>query len=73
MNENEKCILSLDYIGNDDFSQPIYKDQFGKLWIDLGMGERETLCLYSVTNNDWDGEPLSPIKQEYVFLQSHIG
>lgn len=67
MNENKKSVLSLNYIGKDDFSQPIYKDQFGKLWKDLGMGESEVPCLYSVTNNDWDGEPLSPIKQEYVF------
>ena len=32
MNENAKTKLVLEYTGMDDFSCPVYKDQFGKLW-----------------------------------------
>ena len=31
MNENAKTKLVLEYTGMDDFSCPVYKDQFGKL------------------------------------------
>lgn len=59
--------LILEYIGIDDFACPMYKDQFGKLWKDIDLGSTATPSLYSVTGNDIDGEPLSPIKQEYIF------
>ena len=35
MNENAKTKLVLEYTGMDDFSCPVYKDQFGKLWKDI--------------------------------------
>lgn len=59
--------LILEYIGIDDSARPMYKDQFGKLWKDIDLGNTATPSLYSVTGNDVDGEPLSPIKQEYRF------
>lgn len=58
--------LIMEYIGKDDFSNPMYKDQNGRLWKDLNMGRRKP-DLYSVTGNDPDGEPLYPINAEYIF------
>ena len=58
--------LVMKYIGRDDFSHPVYKDQEGNIWKDLNMcrGKPE---LYSVTGNDPDGEPLYPIQAESLF------
>lgn len=67
MKSNEKTTLILKYIGMDDFSCPTYKDQFGKIWKDIELGRLEEPSLYSVSNNDLDGEPLYPIKQDHVF------
>lgn len=65
--ENNTSMLILEYIGIDDFDCPTYKDQFGRLWKDLNLGEREAPDLWFVSPNEPDGEPISPIKQEYSF------
>lgn len=59
MNANKPVTktLIMKHIGMDDFSCPVYQDQFGRLWKDIDLGEQDTPCLYSVTNNDLDGEP----------------
>lgn len=51
MNENAKTKLVLEYTGMDDFSCPVYKDQFGKLWkdIDLGKSLNRIFILYLLT------------------------
>ena len=69
MNANKPVTktLIMKHIGMDDFSCPVYQDQFGHLWKDIDLGEQDTPCLYSVTNNDLDGEPLYPIRQEHSF------
>lgn len=69
MNTTQKdtTMLVLEYIGIDDFSCPTYKDQFGHLWKDIDLGNYDTPSLYSVSNNDLDGEPMYPIKQEHSF------
>lgn len=59
--------LLLEFIGIDDFSCPTYKDQFGHLWKDIDLGNSENPNLYSVTNNEMDGEPLYQIRQKYIF------
>ena len=41
--------LILEYIGIDDSARPMYKDQFGKLWKDIDLGNTATPSLYSVT------------------------
>lgn len=63
----DEKILILNYIGMDDFSCPTYKDQFGKIWKDIELGRLEEPSLYSVSNNDLDGEPLYPMKQNHIF------
>lgn len=69
MNSTQKgtTTLILEYIGRDDFSCPTYKDQFGHLWKDIDLGNYDTPSLYSVSTNELDGEPMSPIRQKYSF------
>lgn len=62
----EKTILVLKYVGLDDFSCPVYRDQKGKIWKDINLGHG-TPSLYSVSGNELDGEPEYPIRQEYLF------
>lgn len=64
--EESKKDLILDYMGDDAFSMPIYQDQFGHLWKDVDLGEREQPCLYSVGGNTFDGDPNIPINQEFT-------
>ena len=51
MNENAKTKLVLEYTGMDDFSCPVYKDQFGKLWKDIDLGKGAKPNLYSLSFN----------------------
>ena len=67
MEKKKPTVLTLKFIGIDDFSCPTYEDQYGRFWKDLNLGKSETPDLYSTTRNDLDGEPLSPIRQEYTF------
>lgn len=59
--------LILKYIGEDFWSRPVYQDQFNRLWKDIELGDFETPSLYSVTNNEFDGEPLAPIQKDFIF------
>lgn len=67
---NKSDLLILRYIGEDFWSRPVYQDQYNRLWKDIELGDSETPSLYSVTNNEFDGEPLSPIKKEFIFQGS---
>ena len=50
MNENAKTKLVLEYTGMDDFSCPVYKDQFGKLRIlTLAKSLNRIFILYLLT------------------------
>lgn len=46
----------MEYIGDDFWSRPVYKDQFGKLWKDLNCGDSETPDLYWPVNNEFEEE-----------------
>ena len=67
MEEKKQTVLTLKFIGIDDFSCPTYQDQYSRLWKDLNLGHSENPDLYSVTGNDMDEEPVSPIRQEHIF------
>ena len=67
MEERKHTILTLKFIGIDDFACPTYQDQYGHFGKDLNLGNSENPDLYSVTVNGMDGEPLSPIQQEHTF------
>lgn len=59
--------LIMKFIGIDGLSCPTYRDQDGRLWKDLNLGNSENPDLYSVSSNELDGEPESPVRQEYIF------
>lgn len=67
MMKDECKVLWLKFVGIDDFSCPIYQDQFERVWKDINLGNSENPDLYSVTGNALDGEPLYPMKQKCVF------
>ena len=49
MEEKKQTVLTLKFIGIDDFSCPTYEDQYGRFWKDLNLGKSETPDLYSTT------------------------
>ena len=53
--------LILQYIGNDDWRRPVYKDDDGKLFVDT-----DPRCVYpnlcTKSGNDFYGEPDTPIR-----------
>ena len=61
--------MKLIYLGEDDWSRPVYKDENEKLWKDVEMnstklnkGEKvDKFALCTVTNNELDGEPDTPM------------
>lgn len=65
--KKESTTLVLSFIGIDDFSCPTYKDQYGHFWKDLNLGNSENPDIHAVSFDHMDGEPLSPIRQEYTF------
>ena len=70
MEEKKQTVLTLKFIGIDDFSCPTYEDQYGQFWKDLNLGKSETPDLYSTTRNDLDGEPVSHIQQNIPLSQN---
>lgn len=64
-NDNNNTLV-LSYIGEDCWSRPVYQDQFKQLWKDIELGNGEMPCLYSVTGNEFDGEPDWPINQTFI-------
>ena len=69
MDEEKKVRLELSYIGEDSWSRPVYKDQFGCLWKDIGLGDYEQPSLHAAVNNDFDEEPDQPIGREFVIIK----
>ena len=72
MNQKGKEKLKLKYIGDDFWSHPVYKDQHNHLWKDISCGDSEIPSLYSVVNNDFDGEPEYPIAQEFIIIRDKV-
>lgn len=62
--DKEHAVLVLKYIGEDDWSRPVYQDQFAHLWKDIELGDGDQPSLYSVVGDESDGEPDTPIKQK---------
>ena len=55
----------LTFVGIDEWSRPVYKDQHGKLWKDVNLGDRDPF-LHSVADNEFDGEPDMPINGKFT-------
>ena len=62
----DSTALKLKFLGIDYFCRPVYKDQYGHLWKDVCLGDSVTPSLYSVANDTFEGEPLSPITTDYT-------
>lgn len=65
-NGKENHTLILTYIGEDFWSQPVYQDQFLHLWKDIELRDNAQPYLYAVVNDDIDGDPGMPIKQDFI-------
>lgn len=55
--------LTLQFLGEDFWSRPVYEDQNGRIWKDTNLGD-VPLSLCTATSNAFDGEPDTPI--EYI-------
>lgn len=67
--DKENVVLELKYIGEDYWSRPVYQDQHGHLWKDVELGDNDNPSLHSSTNDDFDGEPDTPIRSQFVIVQ----
>lgn len=66
--ENE--VLLLQYLGEDFWARPVYRDQFDQLWKDIGLGSGDHPSLHSAVGNEFDGEPDLPIRQSFELLSA---
>lgn len=64
--------LVLEYTGEDNFSMPVFRDQFNHLWKDIDLGRFEQPSLYSVLGNEIDGDPNEPIAQDFTIQKNRI-
>ena len=58
----------LKYVGTDNWSRPVYKDQSGKFWKDVNLGYGEPYIHSSSPSKDFEGEPDYPIEGEYEIV-----
>lgn len=54
--------LHLKHKGRDGLDRPVYEDQTGKLWKDVEPRADRAAKLCSALNNDFDGEPDTPLE-----------
>lgn len=67
--KTNNTVLTLNYIGEDFWSSPVYRDQFNRLWKDIELGACDPPVLCSTVNNEYDDEPDEPIRQEFIIEQ----
>jgi len=72
LSDKNHVSLVLKYIGEDDWSRPVYQDQFTHLWKDIELGDGDHASLYSVAGDEFDGEPDMPIKQEFMIQSADL-
>lgn len=61
-------VLKLKYLGSDEWSRPVYKDQFERLWKDVSCGSDTIPNLYSVEGYEYEGEPDLPISRDFEII-----
>lgn len=67
--EGTENVRTMEFIGVDSWDRPVYKCiENGYLWKDVSLGKSDTSELYSSSNNEFDGEPSSPIKSNLVVV-----
>lgn len=67
--ETNENVRTMEFMGVDFWDRPVYKCiENGFLWKDVSLGKSDTPVLYSSSNNEFDGEPSSPIKSDLVLV-----
>ena len=62
---SKEKILKIKFIGKDSWDRPVYKDDKGTLYKDIGLGMGNLKDnLHTVCNNDFYGEPDYPINKD---------
>ena len=51
----------LTYIGRDDWSRPLYRDENGRIWVDVEPRSDYAPCLCTITGV---GEPCDPMRPD---------
>jgi len=64
-------MLKMNFVGVNDWSQPVYKDDKGRQWIDLNCGENNPDLHRSTDDEFLDGEPNYRIDCEYEFVNQY--
>lgn len=52
---------TLTYIGRDDWSRPLYRDENGRIWVDVDPRSDYAPCLCTITDT---GEPCDPMRPD---------
>jgi len=63
-------MLELEFIQDDDWNRPAYKDQNGNIWLDINLGDGKP-DLHSSSTNEIDGEPNTPINHPYKITKPY--
>lgn len=58
--------LTLDYVGRDSWSRPIYVNN-GVLYVDTDPRSDQAPNICTKNNNEFDGEPCDPVEADFVF------
>lgn len=60
--------VTMNYIGMDSHSRPVYEDEAGTLWKDTDPRSHVPPSLYTALNNAFDGEPDLPFHGTPKFM-----
>ena len=60
----------LHFVGIDSWDRPVYQDESGRLWKDVNLGNG-TPYLHNSVDNEFDGEPDSPIVGEFTIVDKN--
>lgn len=52
---------TLTYIGRDHWSRPLYRDENGRIWVDVEPRSNYAPCLHTITDV---GEPCDPMRSD---------
>jgi hypothetical protein len=58
----------LHFVGVDGWDRPVYRDESGKIWKDVNLGDGKPF-LHSSSDNEFDGEPDMPIDGGYEIVR----
>ena len=61
-------MIKLRFIGVDGWDRPVYRDESGRLWKDVNLGDGDPY-LHSSSDNEFDGEPDMPIRVEFEIVK----